>query len=167
MKKAILNITVKVFVIGIVFVTINILVIIFIGNIDYSLTFKTGYDQNGGQRIIRTSWAELRTTTLLYNIATKPTCPGYVGLFITKKGLIDYEYGMFSSTLEPDYEFENYQIQEDSINGYFIRTAENNGEFGLFIPAQNKMKWSLTIYPSTTAYELRDELVEAMTTANY
>jgi hypothetical protein len=74
---------------------------------------------------------------------------------------------MFSSTLEPDYEFENYQIQEDSINGYFIRTAENNGEFGLFIPAQNKMKWSLTIYPSTTAYELRDELVEAMTTANY
>ncbi|MER3330241.1 MAG: hypothetical protein RIF34_11725 [Candidatus Kapaibacterium sp.] len=140
---------------------------IFIGNIDYSLTFGTEYDRTGDERITRTSWTELRTTTKLVNIATKPTCPGYVGLFITNKGRIDYEYGMFSPTLEAEYELENYQIQEDSVNGYFVRTAQKDGEFGLHIPAQKDMNWSLTIYPSSTAFELQNELVNAATTANY
>ncbi len=29
--------------------------------------------------------------------STKPTCPGYVGSFITSKNIINYEYGMFAS----------------------------------------------------------------------
>ncbi len=98
----------------------------------------------------------------------KPYCPGTYGIFLTNKGRLDYEYGMYSPNFEPDYyEYENYQIREDSVNGYLVRTAEKDGEFGLHIPAQKDMSWSLTIYPSSTAFELQYELVNAATTANY
>ncbi|MEQ9466456.1 MAG: hypothetical protein RLN88_03540 [Ekhidna sp.] len=167
MKKRIRKIIVRLLVIGVVLITLNFLVVIFIGNINYSRTFGTEYDRTGNERITRTSWSELRTNTRLLNIELKPTCPGYVGSFLTKKGLVDYEYGMFSPTLEPDYELEDYKILEDSVNGYFVRTVENDGEFGLYIPTQQDMNWSLTIYPSSTAYKLRDELLNAVTTANY
>lgn len=131
------------------------------------MTFGTDYERTGEERIMRTSWAELRTTKKLVNIVMKPTCPGYAGAFMTTEGLVDYEYGLFSPTLEQDYELEDFQIQEDSINGYLVRTAEKDGEFGFYIPAQKDMEWSLTIYPSSTADKLRDELLNAATTANY
>ena len=168
MKKRIRKIIGRLLITLVALVSLNFLVYFFIGDINYSQTFGTQYERTENERITRTSWIELRTTTKLVNIEMKPDCPGIYGIFLTPKGQLDYEYGMFGPSFEPDnYEYEYYQIQEVTVNGYFIRTAKKEDEFGLYIPAQKTMQWSLSIYPSTTAYELRDELVKAATTAKY
>lgn len=165
MKKTVLIILVF----GLILFVVNLMIMFFIGVVDYSQTFQTSYERTDThEQIIRTSWAELQTKSSFYHIANRPTCPGFVGLFITRKGRLDYEYGMFAPSFESHIDrSKNYEIKEYYVNQYLIQTAENNEEFGIYIPLQNDMKWPLIIWPSTTAKELRQEIINITTTANY
>lgn len=168
MKKKIKKITIRLLVVGAVLASLHVLAALFMGDIHYSHTFKTEYRQTGNDHLMRTSWVELRTNSRLLNIEYHATCPGFVGAFLSTNGLVDYEYGIFAPSFEPDdSEYETYQIQADTVNGYFVQTVEKNGEFGFYISMQKEMKGSLTIYPSTNANELRNELLKAATTADY
>ncbi len=125
--------------------------------INYTETLKTEYRNStkSNQQIIETRWATFETPKYWKNFALHQTCSGYVGVLLTNKGLIDYEYGIMASSYLGDHEFET---SVDTLNNLVFAVSKKSGETAIYIPPQKEMIGGLTFYSSETNTEVLEQL---------
>ena len=119
------------------------------GSIDYKGTLSTKYIKNDSTQTIITKHFEIETPKnwihIFQGYGSEATAGG---MFLTKSGMIEYEYGPFSNPFEID---SIFVFSRDSlIAGRFvvyIGRNENN-ETGIYIPRQHEMELPFSFYMS-------------------
>ena len=134
--------------------------LIFISGVDYGETFSTKYLRNDSTKIISTSHFQIVTPKDWIHIFH---CYGdegeAVGSFVTRNGLIRYEYGMFSNPFEIDsiFVFVNDTM---TANRFWINIGYNeDNETGIHIPRQNEMEWPFSIFMSKACSKNKSQLI--------
>ncbi len=136
---------------------------IFISGFDYSETFSTDYIQHDSTKTISTKHFKIETPKSWIHIFH---CYGEegeaVGSFITKSGLIRYEYGLFSNPLEIDSIFV-FSSDTLTANRFWVKIGYNEEkETGFHIPRQEEMEWPFSLYMSKPCSENREEIINGI-----
>jgi len=137
--------------------------LLFISGLDYSETLSTDYIRHETTKTISTSHFKIETPKSWIHIFH---CYGEegeaVGSFITKSGLIRYEYGMFSNPFEVD---SIFVFSRDSItaNRFKVYLGFNNdNETGIYIPRQHEMEWPFSFFMSESCTDNKAELIKGI-----
>lgn len=141
------------------------------GNINYRRTLTTSYNSSPkkGWQIVKTSWGTLETPSGWIHIANYPTCPGYVGSFLTLRGIVSYDYGMYAPSYEKNNysDDEKYRVTVESLDNREIKIIRNENEVGIHIPLQDDMKYGFTIYPEKHLNKDFEELKHTIATIEF
>lgn len=147
-----------------IIVSIHFLLSFYIGGINYKETLKTKYHLLDNKQIIETSHFKIETPKNWIHIFN-----GYgeeadaSGVFITRNGLVSYEYGMFSNSFRID---SIFFFSRDSLiaNRFHIYLGYNKTktEAGIYIPLQHEMEWSFSFFMSKACFKNKDELIKGI-----
>lgn len=141
----------------------------YLGGINYKETINTKYYFKDNNHIIETSHFKIQTPKNWIHVFI-----GYgyeadaEGVFITKNGIIRYEYGYLSNTFRVDSVFVFYG---DSLtaNKYQIYFGfnENKSEMGIHIPCQNNMEWPFSFYMSEACLKNKEDIIKGIKTMEF
>lgn len=124
--------------------------------IDYKETFRTKYHTTENVQIIETSHFKIMTPKNWIHIFHGYGFEGGAGgCFITRHGLIEYEYAIFANPFEVD---SLYVFQQDSmtLNRFIIFIGKN--EIGIYIPRQHEMEFPFSFFMSKACKENFEDL---------
>lgn len=153
-------------------VLILILLISFFSNeINLKGTLSTEYIQisDSDSQIIKTDFFEIETPKNWihifggYGIEGEP-----YGRFMTGKGMISYEYGLFAPDYNEDSDVDQYKVDRIQFGRFQVNVARNNeNETGIAIPRQNEMQRMLTFYLSESVTNNYQELKSGIETLKF
>ncbi len=137
--------------------------LVFEEGFNYRETLSTKYIAEDTTKIISTQHFIIETPKDWFHIFH---CYGEegeaVGSFITKYGLLKYEYGMFSSTYNID---SIFVFKRDSliVNRFEIFIGHNNtNEIGIYIPKQHEMEWPFSFFMSQPCKDNKADIIEGI-----
>ena len=155
-----------IFLTGLLIILGYIFILFQYGSIDIQGTINTEYHniENSTDQIIETDFFKLRTPSSWIHIYGGYGVEGHpYGSFQTSKGVIHYEYSSFGPTYNEDNDIYDYKVEKKIINRFQINIAKNNeGEIGISIPEQNKMRSSLTLYMNKSVTNNFDEIIKGI-----
>ena len=127
--------------------------------INYKETIQTKYHSANKNQLIETNHFKILTPKNWIHVFQGYGYEGNAsGCFITRQGIIDYDYGFFSNSYEVD---SILVFQQDSmtLNRFTIYIGKNeNNEIGIHIPRQHEMEFSFDFLMSKVCKENFEEL---------
>jgi len=135
----------------------------YFGGIDYKETFRTKYHDENQKQIIETSHFRILTPNNWIHIFNGYDEEGGAGgCFLTKHGLLHYEYTFFSNPFEFDSIFV-FETDSMTLNRFKIFVGKNESdEYGIHIPKQREMELPFSFYISKPCRENYEELKEGI-----
>lgn len=127
--------------------------------IDYKETLRTKYHNTDNGQIIETTHFKILTPKNWIHIFQGYGHEGDAGgFFITGKGKINYEYGIFANPFEVD-SISVFQQDSMTLNRFTIFIGKNEiDEYGIHIPRQHEMELPFSFYMSKSCNENFEKL---------
>lgn len=153
-------------IITLVIMVLQLLIYIQYGSIDVKGTLATQYHntKNPSQQIIETQHFSMLTPKHWVHVLGGYGTEGNpFGSFITRKGIIHYEYGLWSPSYQQySQQFEN-SPEERIINRFNIQIIQNKKEEkAIIIPMQNEMKYPFCFYMDRSIANNFDEIISGI-----
>lgn len=141
---------------------------VFLGGINIKETLDTKYDESNNSQTIETNQFKIATPTNWIHIFRGYGNEGNAcGSFWTDKGIISYDYGIFTNNYETD---STSVFSSDSIqaNRFIVIVGKNlKNEIGIYIPRQHEMEWSFSFYMSEACALNYDDLLLGISTMEF
>jgi hypothetical protein len=154
--------------ITVILLVIHIVIYIFFGNINYIGTIKTKYEKTDSGHKIITQQFEIETPKDWFHVFG-----GYgieaesYGYFLTKNGILNYEYGLFATNLWIDsitvFSIDSIQV------GRFIVFIEKDttNQCGIHIPIQYEMEMPFTFFMGKACTDNFDNIIKSINTMKF
>ncbi|MEP2447111.1 MAG: hypothetical protein ABJI69_07780 [Balneola sp.] len=135
----------------------------FLFGFDQKGTFSTKYESipDSNSQIIETDYFLIHTPDNWIHILHGHGDEGDpYGIFITGKGIISYEYGLFGPLYEKDDQIYEYEVEKEFFGRFTVNIATNQkNETGIAIPAQFEMSRHMTFYLGKSVSKNYDERI--------
>mgnify|MGYP001769808362 CR=1 FL=1 len=139
------------------------LLIAILTQIDIRETLKTNYHNHNNAHIIDTKHFNIITPKSWIHISNGYGEEGEaIGSFLTPKGRLIYEYGMFANPFDVDSVFV-YSLDSLKAGDYVIRIARNNkNETGITFFDKNTMEWPFSFFMSNSCTKNLSQLISGI-----